>query len=161
MTTDTALNPAEQASEEALAKIQECLAKGKSFLLEAGAGAGKTYSLIETLKHLIAEKGYELVGNHQQIACITYTNVAADEINSRTDTHPAIHSSTIHHFCWSLVQNFQPFLRENLHKTHNTWPDKIEEAGGLSNQEVKYDLGYRKIDEKKSHCTMMMFWPSW
>jgi DNA helicase-2/ATP-dependent DNA helicase PcrA len=149
MTADTALNPAEQASEEALAKIRECLAKGKSFLLEAGAGAGKTYSLIETLKHLITEKGNELVSNHQQIACITYTNVAADEITSRTDSHPAIYSSTIHHFCWSLVQDFQPFLRSNLQEVHNTWPDKIEEAGGIDYQEVKYDLGYRKIDDKE------------
>ena len=113
MTVDTALNPAEQASEEALAKIRQCFAEGKSFLLEAGAGAGKTYSLIETLKHLITEKGNELVSKHQKIACITYTNVAADEITSRTDSHPAIHSSTIHRFCWSLVQDFQPFLRAN------------------------------------------------
>ena len=149
MTADAALNPAEQASEAALAKIRECLAEGKSFLLEAGAGAGKTYSLIETLKHLIAEKGNELVGKHQQIACITYTNVAADEITARTDSHPAIHSSTIHHFCWSLIKDFQPFLREKLHETHRTWPEKIDEAGGISNQEVIYDLGYRKIDDKE------------
>ncbi len=148
MTTDTALNPAERASETALAKIRECLAEGKSFLLEAGAGAGKTYSLIETLKHLIKERGNELVNNHQQIACITYTNVAADEITSRTDSHPAIRSSTIHHFCWSLIQDFQPYLREKLPEI-DRWPEKIEEAGGISNQEVVYDLGYRKIDDKE------------
>lgn len=149
MTSDVALNPAEQASEEALAKIRKCFVEGKSFLLEAGAGAGKTYSLIETLKHLIAEKGNELVNKHQQIACITYTNVAADEITARTDSHPAIHSSTIHHFCWSLIKDFQPFLRENLHEIHKTWPEKIEEAGGINNQEVIYDLGYRKIDDNE------------
>lgn len=149
MTADAALNPAEQASEAALAKIRECLAEGNSFLLEAGAGAGKTYSLIETLKHLIKEKGNELVSKHQQIACITYTNVAADEIKARTDSHPAIHSSTIHQFCWSLIEDFQPFLRANLHEIHRTWPDKISESGGVGNQKVKYDLGYRKIDDKE------------
>lgn len=148
MTADAALNPAEQASEAALARIRECLAEGKSFLLEAGAGAGKTYSLIETLKHLIAEKGNELVNRHQQIACITYTNVAADEIKARTDSHPAIHSSTIHHFCWSLIKDFQPYLREKLPEI-DKWPEKIEEAGGISNQEIIYDLGYRKIDDKE------------
>lgn len=147
MTTDTALSPAEQASEAALAKIRECLTEGKSFLLEAGAGAGKTYSLIETLKHLISERGNELVNKHQQVACITYTNVAADEITSRTDSHPAVHSSTIHHFCWSLIKNFQPFLRANLAEIHRTWPEKIEEVGGVHIQTVMYDLGYRKIDE--------------
>ncbi|MDG1287948.1 MAG: UvrD-helicase domain-containing protein [Rickettsiales bacterium] len=149
MTTDTALSPAEQASEAALTKIRQCLAEGKSFLLEAGAGAGKTYSLIETLKHLINERGNELVNKHQQIACITYTNVAADEITSRTDSHPAIYSSTIHHFCWSLIKDFQPFLRANLVEAHRTWPEKIEEAEGVHTQAVIYDLGYRKIDDKK------------
>ncbi len=148
MTADAALNPAEQASEEALAKIREYLAEGKSFLLEAGAGAGKTYSLIETLKHLIAERGNELISKHQQIACITYTNIAADEITSRTDSHQAINSSTIHHFCWSLIKDFQPYLREKLQEI-DKWPEIIEEAGGINNQEVVYDLGYRKIDDKE------------
>lgn len=148
MTADASLNPAEQASEAALKRIRECLAEGKSFLLEAGAGAGKTYSLIQTLKHLIAEKGNELVSKYQQIACITYTNVAADEIKARTDSHPAIHSSTIHHFCWSLIKDFQPYLREKLPEI-DKWSEKIEEAGGISNQEVIYDLGYRKIDDKE------------
>ena len=149
MTTDTALNPAERASETALEKIRKCLTEGKSFLLEAGAGAGKTYSLIETLKHLTKKRGNELVCKHQQIACITYTNVAADEIISRTDSHPAIHSSTIHRFCWSLMKDFQAFLRENLSEIHRTWPEKIDESGGAFNQEVMYDLGHRKIDDKE------------
>ncbi|MAF98873.1 MAG: DNA helicase II [Micavibrio sp.] len=146
--TDAVLNPAEKASEEALSKIRECLSEGKSFLLEAGAGAGKTYSLIETLKHLIAEKGTELLSNHQKVACITYTNVAANEINTRTDSHPAIYSSTIHHFCWSLIKDFQPYLREKLPEI-DKWPEKIEEAGGIGNQQIIYDLGYRKIDDKE------------
>lgn len=148
MIADSALNPAEQASEAALAKIRECLVEGKSFLLEAGAGAGKTYSLIEALKYLIDDRGNELVNKHQQIACITYTNVAADEITSRTNSHPAIHSSTIHAFCWSLIRDFQSFLRKKLPEI-DKWPEKIEEAGGVKKQEVIYDLGYRKIDDKE------------
>ncbi|MCY4445432.1 MAG: ATP-dependent helicase [Rhodobacteraceae bacterium] len=148
MTNNITLNPAERASEVALEKIRQCLKEKKSFLLEAGAGAGKTYSLIETLKYLIKENGNDLVSSHQQIACITYTNVAADEIKSRTDSHPAIHSSTIHHFCWSLIKNFQPYLRNKLVKI-GKWPDKIEEAGGIKNQKVDYDLGYRNIDDQK------------
>lgn len=148
MTIDNALNPAEQASEAALAKIRECLAEEKSFLLEAGAGAGKTYSLIETLKHLIDNRGNQLVNKHQQVACITYTNVAADEITSRTDSHPAIHSSTIHAFCWSLVRDFQPFLRKKLPEI-DKWLEKIEEIGGIEKQVVIYNLGYRKINDKE------------
>ncbi|MDB9724633.1 ATP-dependent helicase [bacterium] len=147
MTAGTTLNPAEQASEVALTKIRECLSEGKSFLLEAGAGAGKTYSLIESLKYLREERGADLLNKHQQIACITYTNVAADEITSRTDSHPVIHASTIHAFCWSLMKGFQPFLREKI-ASFPKWSEKINEAGGVENQQVIYDLGYRKIDDK-------------
>ncbi len=148
MTADLVMNPAEQASEEALEKIRVCLSEGKSFLLEAGAGAGKTYSLIETLKYLIDDRGDDLVIKHQKIACITYTNVAADEITSRTDSHPAIHSSTIHAFCWSLIKSFQPFLREKIQEI-NAWTSKVEEASGIENQRVSYDLGYRRVDDSE------------
>lgn len=148
MITNVVLNPAEQASKEALERIRICLNEGRSFILEAGAGAGKTYSLIETLKYLIANRGNDLVRSHQKIACITYTNVAADEITSRTDSHPAIHSSTIHAFCWSLIKDFQPFLRENLSNI-SAWTEKIEEAGGISSQKVIYDFGHRKINSSE------------
>jgi len=146
--TDITLNPAEQASEDALAKIRTCLTEHKSFLLEAGAGAGKTYSLIETLKYLLTERGDELINNHQQIACITYTNVAANEITSRTESHPVIHASTIHAFCWSLIKDFQPFLRRKL-ADMDAWSEKIEESDDITTQEVIYDLGYRKITEEE------------
>ena len=148
MIVDTVLNPAEQAAEIALEKIRKCISKRKSFLLEAGAGAGKTYSLIETLKYLIMEMGNDLVSKHQQIACITYTNVAANEIMARTDSHPAIHSSTIHHFCWSLIENFQPYLREKISEI-NKWHEKIGEVGGINDKVVKYTTGYRKIDDEE------------
>ena len=148
MMVDTGLNPAEQAAELALEKIRKCLSDRKSFLLEAGAGAGKTYSLIETLKYLIKEEGIDLVSKHQQIACITYTKVAANEIISRTDSHPAIHSSTIHHFCWSLIQNFQPYLRKKLSEI-NKWHEKIGEVGSINDKVVTYTTGYRKIDDEE------------
>ena len=47
-------NPAEQASLKSLNQIQECINNKNSFRLEAGAGAGKTYSLIESLKYIIS-----------------------------------------------------------------------------------------------------------
>ena len=49
----TPLNPAEEASERALAAVFASLDHGESFLLEAGAGAGKTYSLVKALQFLI------------------------------------------------------------------------------------------------------------
>jgi DNA helicase II / ATP-dependent DNA helicase PcrA len=141
------LSKAEQAAQEALCKIYTCIEEQKSFLLEAGAGAGKTYSLIKALKYLIDRRGSELLRRHQQIACITYTNVARDEIEARTDGHPVIFSSTIHAFCWSMIKDFQPFLRDRISHI-DQFSKKIEEAGGIKAQKIDYDLGYRTVDEK-------------
>lgn len=144
---NTTLTPAEIASRKALELMFECIDKDKSFRLEAGAGAGKTYSLIEALKYLINKKGTNLLSLHQQVACISYTNVASDEIASRIDCHPAIHSSTIHSFCWSLIKDFQSILREKLPQLPN-WPERLEAAGGIGRQIIGYDeLGHPSIDE--------------
>lgn len=60
------------AFEEIKARIED----KSSFVVEAGAGSGKTYVLIQTLNHLIETQGENLSLNNQTIICITYTNVA-------------------------------------------------------------------------------------
>ena len=120
-------NPAQLAAQEAWAQLQACLDQRHSFIFEAGAGAGKTYSLIDALRYLIKRDGTELIRNHQQVACITYTNVATKEIETRTDQHPAIYSSTIHSFCWTLIQGFQPFLRKEIPNIAG-WPERLKES---------------------------------
>ncbi|MFX3546437.1 UvrD-helicase domain-containing protein [Ralstonia mannitolilytica] len=80
--------PAEAASRVALERVYAALTEGRSFRLEAGAGAGKTYSLIKALEFLIDKHQRDMARCGQQIACITYTNVARDEIVARTD-HPS------------------------------------------------------------------------
>jgi DNA helicase-2/ATP-dependent DNA helicase PcrA len=143
---DANLNPAEQAAASALATIQSCIEAKDNFLLEAGAGAGKTYSLVNSLQFLIKSRGSEFIHRSQRIACITYTNVATKEIETRTDGHPAIMSSTIHSFCWSLIKSFQAALREEIPNLPN-WHERIDEAGGIGKQRISYDLGYPKIEE--------------
>lgn len=64
----------------------------RNFLLSGGAGSGKTYTLVQTL-HYIFDKNPKV-----QVACITYTNVAADEIKERSP-YSRLHVSTIHDFC--------------------------------------------------------------
>lgn len=140
-------NPAKIAAQEAMAQLEECIETNQSFILEAGAGAGKTYSLISALKILLERRGVTLLRNHQQIACITYTNVAKDEIEARTDSHPAIRSDTIHGFSWSLLKGFQPFLRAQLPHV-GKWAERIVEGCELQSQRVDYDLGYPRIDHE-------------
>jgi DNA helicase-2/ATP-dependent DNA helicase PcrA len=80
-------------------KIQECLDQRKSFILDAGAGSGKTYSLVEVLRYLIGSGiGAQLARNSQRIACITFTNIAKDQVIEGTGGSPLLHVSTIHDF---------------------------------------------------------------
>ena len=125
--SEAVTNPAKLAAQNAWSQLQACLDGRDSFIFEAGAGAGKTYSLIEALRYLIKRDGAELIRNHQQVACITYTNVATNEIQTRTDGHPAIYSSTIHAFCWTLIKDFQPFLRKEIPNIEG-WPDRLKES---------------------------------
>jgi len=142
------LSPAEEASEKAIAALYSAIGDGRSFRLEAGAGAGKTYSLIAALEYLITNRAASLLAHSQQIACITYTNVAREEILDRTDNHPVVFPGTIHAFCWSFLRGFQVKLRELIPELGEKWQERIDEAGGINNQRVVYDLGYPGIDEK-------------
>lgn len=72
-----AVSPAVAAARAAQERVEACLQDGLNFRLEAGAGAGKTYFLVEALKKIIAERGPALIRAGQKVACITYTEVAS------------------------------------------------------------------------------------
>jgi ATP-dependent DNA helicase UvrD/PcrA len=150
---DSSQSPAERASEEARAHVFGCIDVRQSFLLEAGAGAGKTYSLIQALRYLIDRHGVRLLRQRQQVACITYTNVAVDEIRSRTDGHRAILSSTIHSFCWSLIKPFQPQMRERLLSLPG-WSERLAETDGPGGRTIEYSLGYPRARKDEQHLSL-------
>nr|WP_031595925.1 UvrD-helicase domain-containing protein [Ferrovum myxofaciens] len=140
-------SPAEVASRRALEAMYACLEAGESFRLEAGAGAGKTYSLIKALRFLVERNQRILPRRSQKIACITFTNVAKDEIAARTDRNPLVFCETNHAFCWSLINGFQKSLR-TLVEVMPTWQERIVEAGGsLGGRVIEYSLGHRSIRE--------------
>ncbi|MDD2815211.1 MAG: ATP-dependent helicase [Thiotrichaceae bacterium] len=95
-------------------KIFECIDGKKHFVLDAGAGSGKTLTLIKTLNYVIKHHGSCLLKNNQKIVCITYTNVAKDEIIKRTEHNNLIVVSTIHDFLWDSIKQFQTELRKIL-----------------------------------------------
>lgn len=136
-----ALNAAEQAS----AAMTEHLVKGRSFVFEAGAGAGKTYSLIEALKWIIRERGRKLTRKRQQVACITYTTAARDILIAQTDANPVIYCETTHAFAWTAISGFQKQLRETLPRLAR-WKERLDEAPNISNFAVQYTLGRRAIE---------------
>lgn len=139
------LNPAEIAAAQAQARVNECLDAGVHFRLEAGAGAGKTYSLVKALKRLIATHGPALLQRGQKVACITYTEVARDEIANEIEKHQAILVETIHAFCWRFMAQFQKPLRDLVGQMEEH-QEKIVEGGGIGGQPVIYDLGFFGVD---------------
>lgn len=78
-----------------------------SFNMVAGAGSGKTTSLIKGLASILAIHGERLRLRRQRIACITYTEIAAGEIWADVGNNPLVHVSTIHSFFWSIARGFQ------------------------------------------------------
>ena len=135
---------AETEASATLLRVADCLKMGRSFKLEAGAGAGKTHSLVEALKLVINVQGKALLRRRQQIACITFTNVATEQIRKRTDAHPAVFASTIHSFCWDLCKGFQKTLRELL-PTIEGWPKLLESVADFATRTIGYDLGHRRV----------------
>lgn len=93
-------------------QVIDCLEQNRSFVVEAGAGSGKTYTLIEALSYLIENHSNEYLSRGQKIVCITYTNVAVNEIKSRINSDPLVRVSTIHDFLWSVIRDHQKELRE-------------------------------------------------
>ena len=95
-------------------QIFDCIEKKESFILDAGAGSGKTWTLVQTLNYLIETKSRELKNKSQQIVCITYTNVAKDEIIERTEHNNLVKVSTIHDFLWECIRKYQKELKNKL-----------------------------------------------
>lgn len=139
-------SPALLAAQAADHQVAECLKNDASFLLEAGAGAGKTYSLVETLRGLLATRSDRLRLRNQRIACITYTNAATNVISSRIDGNPLVFTDTIHAFCWSLIKGFQAALRQRLGAIP-AWQERLANSPPLTDQPVEYDLGHRRITD--------------
>ena len=94
-------------------ELRECLtgAEKRSFTMVAGAGSGKTTSLVKALTTIISAHGGELQRRRQMVACITYTEIAAGEIWADVGNNPLVHVSTIHSFLWKVTRTFQRDIR--------------------------------------------------
>jgi len=95
-------------------QLRRCLDRRPltSFVMVAGAGSGKTTSLVKALDHLARTQGPEFRRRGQHIACITYTAVAVGEIWGDVGNAPLFHVSTIHSFLWTVIRPFQADLRQ-------------------------------------------------
>lgn len=103
----------------------------KSFFMFAGAGSGKTRSLVNALKAIGEKHNEYLKLRNKQIAVITYTNAASDEIVERLRNEAIDVSlfevSTIHSFAWTVIQSFTEDIKLWLTDHLKDKISKIEE----------------------------------
>ena len=109
-----------QIDDDVDAKIAACLTleEPKSFFLFAGAGSGKTRSLVKALETINTSIGEKMRLHGRKVGVITYTNNACGEIERRLKNDPLVYVSTIHSFIWNLIQGFNAdinkWLKERL-----------------------------------------------
>lgn len=132
--------------EKEVLEALKCIKNGENFILEGGAGSGKTYSLI-SLINALTEEFPDI-----KIVCITYTNNAVSEILSRIENEN-IWVSTIHEFIWALIRKYQNEIKnilvelinddneKNFKKPKDFFEDLISEEY-FENLYVDYDEYY-------------------
>lgn len=132
--------------EKEVLEALQCIKNGENFILEGGAGSGKTYSLISLINALTEEQP------DIKIVCITYTNNAVAEILSRIENEN-IWVSTIHEFIWNLIRKYQNEIKDILvelindegeknFKKPKDFVDELISKDYFKNLDVDYDEFY-------------------
>ncbi len=122
----------------------------KSFFLFAGAGSGKTRSLVNVLSRFRDEQGEKLYLNAQKIAVITYTNAACEEIQHRLGYDSLFSVSTIHSFAWELINSFHQDIKKWLNQNLGLEIVDLEEQERKGRAGTKASIDrIKKIASKK------------
>lgn len=123
---------------ELISYNQEPQAKIQNFVLQGGAGSGKTESLKQILEY-ITENYPEKKG-----VCITLTNVAVEEIKGRVGEKSNFLVSTIHSFLNDLIKNYKKNIHEIIFEIF-----KIEKIDiGIFNP-IEDEREYKKAEHEK------------
>ena len=132
-------------------EVAECLTAKQSFAMIAGAGSGKTTSLITALEHIRNDYAADLRKNSQRVACITYTQRAVGVISSRLGHDDLYLVSTLHSFLWNEIKRFSRDIREAVREQRI--PQLIEKArekdnGGNSKEARKARARISHLEEE-------------
>ncbi len=129
----------------------------QSFFLFAGAGSGKTRTLVNVLARFKEEFGQQYKFRNKRIAIITYTNAAADEITHRLGYSSIFNVSTIHSFCWQLIKSFttdiKNWIKSNLIVEIAELEAQQSKSRDLSN---KTSIGRAKKIESKNKRLLLL-----
>lgn len=128
-----------------------------SFFLFAGAGSGKTRTLVSVLDNFKEKYGKNFQIHNKKIAIITYTNAAAEEIAHRLTYAPIFSVSTIHRFAWDLIKSYPVDIKKWLKENLQTEINALEaEQGKSKNLENKTSIARaKKIESKKDRINYL------
>lgn len=130
----------------------------KSFFLFAGAGSGKTRTLVNVLTKFKTTYGLDYKLRNRKIAIITYTNAAANEINHRLSYESIFEVSTIHSFCWELIKNFtidiKIWVEKDLKESIKELEEKLSKARDLNNKTAISNK--RKLESKNKRLANLL-----
>lgn len=125
-------------------KIKNCISNNRNFVLQGGAGSGKTEFLKRTLEYL------STTYPSKKIACITHTNLAVDEIKSRVGEGYTI--CTIHSFLNDTIKDYKKNLHTCIYDLFKLDSMGRGSLGDYENDEKEMKAGehkkYKKIYEK-------------
>lgn len=133
---------------EVIEKIINCIDENRHFILEAGAGSGKTHTLMQTINYLQNGNRKKNLGKKQNILCITYTNVAKNEIIERLDCYKGITIATMHEFLWDFIKQFQLELEQQVKKLIEIDIDKHNSIIEKANKIVSKPKSNTNIEKK-------------
>lgn len=148
--------------------IRNCLDQNnpRSFFLFAGAGSGKTKGLIEALNFCLDKYGQQFMELRKNIAVITYTNAACDEIKRRVQYNPLFLISTLHSFAWTLIQPYTSDIKDFLFSDLSQRIEEYEQkqATGRKNSRAYRDRAqkiamYRERREKLQDIKKFIYNP--
>lgn len=137
---------------EPIDQCKKCIEEKKSFVLQGGAGSGKT----ELLKNLLLF--INQTNSNAKVMCITHTNVAVDEILSRTGN--AFPVSTIHSFLNGLIKDYKKNIYKVIGKLFylplKTSVARTEDMSNDDYKKMEYDR-YKSIYEKYADMYYSLF----
>lgn len=141
-------------------QVQKCLEEHRSFAMIAGAGSGKTSSLVEALGRIRDREGIALKRQGQRIACITFTKRAVEVIKTRLGFDDIYLVSTLHSFLWGQISRFHEDIREALRESRI--PALIEKAkeddnGGKSKKALKARAKIERLTEDHAAIAKVNF----
>lgn len=126
-------------------------------IIDAGPGAGKTFVIIERVKHLLNRKNNPV--NPESLVIITFNTKAAEELKERLNDEKSLNRdviskmqiSTIHSFCMKLLKDYSAIDVNILSDEQKKMfiKDKLDFTG--INYIPKYE--FKKVYERFEECS--------